>query len=187
MVRARRASPESRPPLQPPPDADRRMRELYELHGGALYRFLLRWTRGERQAAEDLLQETLVRAWKNLAYLNTDLTAVRPWLYTVARRIAVDANRAKKARPAEVGIEDMSAVSDGENEIDRLLEAHALRLALGRLSVDHRHVLVEIYYRGRSVSETARVLGVAEGTVKSRSHHALRALRKAIESVQALP
>lgn len=168
-------------------DADRRIQELHRLHATALFRFLLRWTYGERQTAEDLLQETLVRAWKNLDYLNPDLTMVRPWLYTVARRIAVDATRARRARPAEVGIDNLSAVPDGANDIDRMLDAHGLRLALSQLSVDHRQVLIEIYYRGRSLSEAAEVLGVPEGTVKSRCHHALRGLRKAFETVQAPP
>lgn len=186
MVHAPGAISESPPTPPRPGDADRRIQELHRLHGAAVYRFLLRWTRGERQTAEDLLQETLVRAWKNLAYLNTDLTTVRPWLYTVARRIAVDAIRARRARPAEIGTDDMSAIPAHENDIDRMLQAHTLRLALSRLSEDHRHVLVEVYYHGRSVSEAAAVLGVPEGTVKSRSHHALRALRKVIDAVAPL-
>jgi RNA polymerase sigma-70 factor (ECF subfamily) len=49
--------------------------------------------------------------------------------------------------------------------------------ALEGLSPEHRSVLVELYYRGRTVNETAAVLGIAPGTVKSRTYHAVRALR----------
>lgn len=55
--------------------------------------------------------------------------------------------------------------------------------ALTRLSDDHRGVLLECYYRGRSVAEASRLLGIPEGTVKSRTHYALRALRLALEEL----
>ena len=167
-----------------PADADRPMQELHELHGPALHRFLLRWTMGDRQVAEDLVQETFLRAWKNLAQLNAVLTTIRPWLFTVARRIAIDASRAKQARVAEIGVGDMSDRTTGVDEIDRMLDGHTVRAALATLSVDHRQVLLQIYYRGRSVAEAARILGVPEGTVKSRTYHALRALRSAVGSGQ---
>jgi RNA polymerase sigma-70 factor (ECF subfamily) len=160
------------------------MLELQELHGLALYRFLLRWTLGERHAAEDLLQETFLRAWKNLAHLNADMATVRPWLFTVARRVAIDASRAKQARVTEVGVGDLADRTTGGDEIDRMLISHTVRRALATLSADHRRVLLEIYYRGRSVGEAAEILGVPEGTVKSRTYHALRALRKAVGSIQ---
>ena len=184
MVPAHRASaPAGVPPLDPAmADGDRRLAELYDLHGSALYRFLLRWTLGEPQAAEDLLQETLLRAWRNLDHLNADLATVRPWLFTVARRIAIDASRARRARPAEIGVEDMSAIAGVEDDIERMLDAQAIRRALWLVSADHRRVIVEIYYRGRSVSEAAEALGIPEGTVKSRTYHALRALRAVIDS-----
>ena len=183
MVSARRASAEPTP-TQPGPalrSTDRRLQELYDLHGAVIFRYLLRWTLGERQIAEDLVQETMLRAWKNLAHLDSDLSTVRPWLFTVARRIAVDALRAKRARPAEIGDEDLHNKSGGEDEIERMLDAVLIRRAMMRLSSDHRRVLVEIYYRGRSVGEAAAILDIPEGTVKSRSHYALRALQTAIQ------
>ena len=55
--------------------------------------------------------------------------------------------------------------------------------AVTRLSPEHRAVLVECYYRGQPVAEAARRLGVPEGTVKSRTHYALRALRLALQEM----
>lgn len=165
--------------------ADRRMQELYEAHGGPLYRFILRLTLGERQAAEDLVQETLLRAWRKRDELTADVATLRPWLFTVARRLAIDAIRAKRARPPEVGVADMSDFTTGDDAIDRMLDTQVVRLAMQQLSPEHRGVLIEIYYRGRSVAEAATLLGIPEGTVKSRTYHGLRALRAALDAAQS--
>src|SRR5262245_53158619 len=91
-----------------PTSADERMDALYRAHAAPLYRFLLRITFGDSHAAEDLMQETLLRAWRNLDSLHTDVDSVRPWLFTVGRRIAIDAARARSARPVEVGDADVA-------------------------------------------------------------------------------
>jgi RNA polymerase sigma-70 factor, ECF subfamily len=149
------------------------------LHGRPLYRFLLKITFGDRCEAEDLLQETLLRTWRYLQDHTADVTVLRPWLYTVARHAAIDAARARQARPAEVIAAGLAALPAGRDEIDRLLTGMTIRQALMSLTPDHRQVLCEIYYRGRTVRETADALGIPEGTVKSRMFYALRALATA--------
>ena len=161
--------------------ADARMREIYHAHAHALYRFLLGVTFGEQQAAEDLVQETLLRAWRNLDQLAPDVASLRPWLFTVARRIAIDAARARQARPSEVGTVDMTVLAERDDPIERLVAVQTVRSALRLLTVEHRRVLLEIYYRGRSVAEAAALLGIPEGTVKSRTYNALRALRAVLD------
>src|SRR6202453_1895079 len=76
------------------------VRALYAEHGGALLRYALHLTGGDSQRAEDLVQETIVRAWRHPEAL-ADRPA-RPWLFAVARNLAVDAHRARKSRPNEV-------------------------------------------------------------------------------------
>lgn len=164
-----------------PVEPEARMKELIETHSRPLYRFLLGLTFGERQAAEDLLQETLLRAWRKINELNTDVATLRPWLLTVARRIAIDAARARQARPAEVGTVELADLATGADEIERMLNGQLIRQAVAELSPEHRSVIVEFYLRGRSASETAALLGIPEGTVKSRNYHALRSLRATIE------
>jgi RNA polymerase sigma-70 factor, ECF subfamily len=66
---------------------------------------------------------------------------------------------------------------------DQLLQSWVVAEAVSQLSADHRAVLLECYYRGPSVSEAARRLGVPEGTVKSRTHYALRALKLALQEM----
>ena len=77
----------------------------------------------------------------------------------------------------------MPEPADDGDRTDQLLLSWVVADALTRLSEEHRAVLLECYYRGRPVAEAARRLGVPEGTVKSRTHYALRALRLALEEM----
>jgi RNA polymerase sigma-70 factor (ECF subfamily) len=70
-----------------------------------------------------------------------------------------------------------------QDKVDQLLESWVVAEAMTRLSPEHRQVLHETYFDGRSVSEAAQRLGIAPGTVKSRTHYALRALRLALEEL----
>lgn len=154
------------------------VRALYSEHAGPLLRYALHLASGDRQRAEDLVQETLLRAWLHPEAI-ADRPA-RPWLFAVARNLAIDAFRARKARPPEVGEAalEVVAVPDGA---DRALESWAVADALRDLRPEHRGVLLETYYHGRSVAEAAAVLGIPAGTVKSRTFYALRALKLALE------
>jgi RNA polymerase sigma-70 factor (ECF subfamily) len=85
-------------------------------------------------------------------------------------------------RPAEVAGDMLASQGAVDNELDRALVALDLERALTKLTSKHRAVLVNIYLHGRSLDETAERLGIPVGTVKSRVHHALRALRRTIEA-----
>ncbi len=152
------------------------MRTLHDEHAAALWWFVLGLTGGDRGRAEDVVQETLLRAWRHPDALAPDRGDVRPWLWTVARRLVIDGVRAAGSRPREVS-DQMLAVLPGADELGRAVESWQVADALAGLTAEHRAVLVETYYRGRSVAEAAAVLGVPPGTVKSRSYYALRALR----------
>ena len=158
---------------------ERSLRALYDQHAPVLLAYALRLTDGDRTRAEDIVQETLLRAWRNLELLDDTVRPVRPWLFTVAQRLAIDAHRARLARPPETGAAALAAVP-GLDEIEPALDRIVIVDALDSLSREHRAVIVETYYRGRSVAEAAHVLGVPEGTVKSRCYYALRALKLAL-------
>jgi RNA polymerase sigma-70 factor, ECF subfamily len=85
-----------------------------------------------------------------------------------------------RARPPEAGEAPLRSL-EAPDELERALLAWQLADALRALKPAHRQVLVELYYRDRSVAEAAAVIGVPEGTVKSRTYFALRALRRALE------
>ncbi|GHJ36494.1 hypothetical protein Sm713_21030 [Streptomyces sp. TS71-3] len=156
------------------------MRALYQEHAGPLFGYVLRLVAGDRQRAEDVVQETLIRAWKNAGQLHRATGSVRPWLVTVARRIVIDGHRSRQARPQEVDPTPLEVVP-ADDEIDRALWLMTLSDALGDLTPAHRDVLVETYFKGRTVNEAAEVLGVPGGTVRSRVFYALRSLKLALE------
>ena len=107
---------------------------------------------------------------------------MRAWLFTVARNIVIDEWRTRRPQPSSP-VAEVPERGDEDDRTDRLLLSWVVADALTRLSEEHRAVLLECYYRGRPVAEAARRLGVPEGTVKSRTHYALRALRLALEEM----
>lgn len=175
--------------LSPARGVEERMRALYEVNSPSLLLTVLGWTRGDRQAAEDLVQETMIHAWRNLDSLRGDPRATRAWLLMMSRRLAVDSARDRATRPVEVGIEDepVAHIPGGVEPYEQVLDREVLRLALRELSAIHRAVLVQVYFLNRPVRQTAQALGVPEGTVKSRTYNALRALRRQLGDLNREP
>jgi RNA polymerase sigma-70 factor (ECF subfamily) len=150
---------------------------LYAEHAAPLLAYVQRLVGGDRFHAEDVVQETFLRAWRNAGTLNG--AAARPWLFTVARRLVIDGYRQR--RPAPVGAGPLAPGVAAPDDLEQALLSWDVTEAFRTLSDDHRAVLLEVHYRDRSIAEAARVLGVPEGTVKSRTYYALHALRLALE------
>ncbi|MFD0023514.1 sigma-70 family RNA polymerase sigma factor [Streptomyces sp. NPDC058382] len=179
--RPRGARHRGKPPPSPSAAPDEElMRALYREHAGPLIAYVLRLVAGDRQRAEDVVQETLIRAWKNAGSLGRATGSVRPWLVTVARRIVIDGHRSRLARPREVEPSPLDAIP-AEDEIDRALWLMTLSDALDDLTPAHREALVETYFRGRTVNEAAEALGIPSGTVRSRVFYALRSMKLVLE------
>jgi RNA polymerase sigma-70 factor (ECF subfamily) len=155
------------------------LKAMHDEHGAALWSFCLRLTGGDRQRAEDIVQDTMLRAWRHPESMDESRGSVRGWLFTVARHIFIDQVRSRRSHPEVVTAAPPER--PGADSTDQLLLTWVVADALSTLSPDHRAVLVECYYRGRPVAEAAERLGVPTGTVKSRAHYALKALRLALE------
>lgn len=163
------------------------MRELYAAHAPVILGFALRYTR-DRDLAEDVVQETMLRAWRSIDRLEGE---PRSWLLTVARNILTDHWRAGRVRPLVQPLDPddpRHELHDGARsvDVDVALERMAIGEALARLTPEHRSVVVAVHYEGRSVADTANLLGIPEGTVKSRCYYAVRALRLSFEEMGML-
>jgi RNA polymerase sigma-70 factor, ECF subfamily len=154
---------------------DANITALYQAYRAPLMSFVLRLTGGDRQHAEDIVQETMLRAWREAGRLDLSGPSLMPWLSAVARRIVIDEHRRRRARPAESG-EDAAPdlpVSDGTADTElRVAVADAMR----QLTSSHRQVINETILRDQTATQAAVALGIPVGTVKSRVHYALRVL-----------
>jgi len=150
----------------------------------AAYRVPLTWfvlpmVNGDRQAAEDVVQETMLRGWQHAGELSRDCAG--SWLHNVARNVAISSyHRRRRARPAEVPLDEALPPPAGDG-VDGVVDALVIASVLNSLSADHRRVIVELFYNRRSVAEVAVVLGIPEGTVRSRCFYGLRVLRRLLE------
>ena len=143
---------------EPTGDADAAIRQLYTRHARALRRYAERFC-PDQASAEDIVQETFIRAWRHLPQLASGEVPVRPWLYRVARNLLTDAGRAARSRPVMVRA---LAAEQGRDDtgLNQVLDQQVVADALGRLSPAHRTVLVETFYQGRTLATVARQLGV---------------------------
>ena len=170
------ASPdEGRPNL----GTDDGMRAAWIAHGPALRAFALRRL-GDRELAEDAVQETFIRAWRKLHLFDATRGSLRTWLYAIMRNIVVDMHRARLARPqTDAGLPETAA----RDELDPLLSSMTLVDALKKLSPEHRELLVHCYLRQLPYAEVAELLGVPVGTVRSRLFYARGALSGALQAM----
>ena len=141
--------------------------------------YALRLTGYDRYWAEDVVQETLIRTWRNASRLDPRPQLLRAWMCTVARRVVIDDRRSRRARPFEVEEAHEDAVSVPD-PADQTVSSVVVRGALAKLPKAQRDVILETYLHGHTVNEVATMLGVPPGTVKSRMHHAVRALRRSL-------
>ena len=161
----------------PEPQAEL-LRALHDAHGPALFRYVVRLT-GDYGFAQDVVQEALLRAWKRPAVLDRDDEAARAWLFTVARNLVIDDRRSARFG-RELSTDDLPE-RFSTDATEAVLDRWLITDALSTLSPEHRTVLVSAYYLGRPIAEIARHEQVPEGTVKSRLHYALRAMRLALQ------
>lgn len=156
-----------------PPDA---IDQLYQRYSGRIYGFGVRLL-GDRQLAEELVQETFVRLWRTAGSFDPGRGSVTAYVLTMARRIAIDLWRRPSSRPFDPEPPDAPAPGD---EVDAVLTSVAVSEAMATLSPQHREVLELSYHGDLTQADIAAVLGIPLGTVKTRCYYALRALKLAL-------
>jgi len=141
----------------------------------AVARLILR----ETYLAEDAVQEALVRAWQQLPSLR-DPDRFDGWLYRLVVNACADQGRQLRRRSEQVRPLPETAAPD--DRIDSVADREQLERGFSRLKPEQRAVVVMHYYSGFSAAEIARVLGIPEGTARSRLHYATAAMRAALEA-----
>jgi RNA polymerase sigma-70 factor, ECF subfamily len=164
-------------------DPDAVIRQLYSRHARALHGYVEPFC-PDRASADDVVQETFIRAWRHLPQLSADDRPVRPWLFRVARNLLIDANRAARSRPMTVP-QEQAGEAWTDSGLEEILDRQLVSAALQHLSPAHQSVLVETFYRGRTTTTVARELGIPHGTARSRLHYALDAMRKQLQEHDA--
>jgi RNA polymerase sigma-70 factor, ECF subfamily len=167
-----------------PGDPDAAIRQLYSQYAQALHGYAEQFC-PDHASADDIVQETFIRAWRHLPQLTTGGRPARPWLFRVARNLLIDANRAAQARPMTVP--GQSAGEAGtDSALEEVLDRQLVSAALQHLSPAHQTVLVETFYRGGTMAAVARELGIPHGTARSRLHYALDAMRQHLQEHDAI-
>jgi RNA polymerase sigma-70 factor (ECF subfamily) len=167
----------------PRDDSGDDLRELYRRYSAELFGFAYN-ALGDRELAEEVVQDVFARAWRAARDYDPRRASVRTWLYSIARNRVVDARRRAAVRP---GLAPEN-VPESPAEVDEALEQAVLRwqmaAALARLSTEHREVIRLAHYGGLSLREIAERKGIPLGTVKSRTSYALRSLRLILDEME---
>jgi RNA polymerase sigma factor (sigma-70 family) len=168
---------------------DDAVRALYRQFGRLVFTIAYRIL-GNRQLAEDATQQTFLQAWRAASTFDSGKDPA-PWLATITRRVAIDMQRSEARRPStslEVASADEPALVTLPPSAETVWETWQVRAAIDALQPDEREIVRLQHIEGHSQSEIAEQLGVALGTVKSRSHRAhqhlatrLKHLREPIE------
>lgn len=152
---------------------------LVRPHIAALHRVAWRWTR-DRQAAEDLVQDVLLKVVDHIAEMRA-IEQLRPWLVKIMYRRFVDLYRKDLRSPVERADAADPDQSAGPDPIEALEWQQLLAGALAQLEPDHRDVIVLHDVEGYTGPEVAAILEINEGTVKSRLHRARERLRNLVD------
>jgi RNA polymerase sigma factor (sigma-70 family) len=165
-------------------DADA-VRDLYRQFGRSVYGVAYR-ALGDRSLAEEAVQQTFLQAWRAAPTLDAS-RAIGPWLFTIARRVAIDLYRRESRRSHD----DFGGLADGDNAIlveppaiEGLSERWEIRTAVDALPEDERDIVRLQHFAGLTHAEIAAKLDVPVGTVKSRSFRAHKRLATALRHLQ---
>ena len=156
---------------------DDAVRTLYERFGGLVYTVAYQVVR-DPQRAEDVTQHVFLQAWRNAEHFEPGRDFA-PWLATIARRAGIDALRREQRRPSgalELADPSDSALVSLPPSAEQVETVWSVRAAIDSLEADEREIVRLQHLVGHTHAEIAEQLGIAIGTVKSRSHRAHRRL-----------
>jgi RNA polymerase sigma-70 factor (ECF subfamily) len=171
--------------------SDAALEALYDRYSSMVLGFTLRML-GDRGAAEDVLQETFWRVWKNASTFQPQRGSFASWLFRIARNLAIDVHRRGTVRPQlMVHGEETAAMEqvhdpgiDVAQQAQAAIENSQVRLAMTSLPVEQRQVLEMAYFQGMTRQEISETTGEPLGTIHTRARLALQKLREELERLR---
>lgn len=133
----------------------------------------------DEPSAQDAVQEALVRCWRGMPALR-EAERFDAWLHRLLLNAVND--EAKRRRRVSMTLTDLTVEPTQPDRVQGLVDRDEIAQVFGRLSLDHRTIVVLHHYLGMTVAEAATVIGIPVGTAKSRLHYATGALRAALEA-----
>ncbi|MCX5214959.1 sigma-70 family RNA polymerase sigma factor [Kitasatospora sp. NBC_00240] len=167
-----------RPGAVAAPPAPERRAELLLAERERLQRFVTSLARHDPHQVEDIVQETLLRAWQLADRLDWSDLPIRMWLFRVARHLLIDGRRKDRAVPVGIAAEGFPDQAPVADQTAQVLDRQVLVDSLRSLDPIHREAVVHVHLLGRAGPDAARLLGIPGGTLKSRTHYGVQALRR---------
>ena len=171
-------------------DSEEAVHAAYLLHGAEIYRFLLRGL-GDPGAAQDVTQETFLKAWRAGHRYDPSLASLRVWLFGIARNAMIDHARASQARPWQQRLVDPPTAQESARTVadpsEEMVGQWLVEEALRRISEHHRVAIVRTHLEERPYDEVSAELGIPVGTLRSRVFYGLKALRSAMDEMGVVP
>jgi len=157
--------------------------EIYDQYASFVYGLALRVI-GDARAAEDVSQDVFLGLWERPAAFDPERGSLRTWLGTLTHRRAVDYIRREEARRRRAERDAARAVTapDVEEMATAMVAAERVRAALDVLPSEQRRAIQLAYFGGKTYRQVAEVLGIPEGTAKSRLRLGLRRIAEALEA-----
>jgi RNA polymerase sigma-70 factor (ECF subfamily) len=160
------------------------MRTLYDRHNMHLYRFILKMVPDEGRA-EDLVSEVFIDVWRHAGSFE-GRSQVSTWILSIAQFKALTARNRHRRQNAELDETALDQFPDSsENPEQAVLNKYCsaqLRVCLAQMSRTHREVIDLVYYQGKSVEETARIIHTPKNTVKTRMYYARKQLGRLLSA-----
>ncbi|MGJ9373294.1 RNA polymerase sigma factor [Nesterenkonia sp. CF4.4] len=155
------------------------IQKAFAQHADAIFRFALN-ALSDRAEAEDCVQETFIRAWRNRDRYSCSRGSVRTWLFAIARNLVIDSLRTRSRRPTPTDQKKLEWASEPTSEDLRIVEQLTLYQALATLTHEHCQVIVAVQLDGVGYQELSEQTGVLVATLRTRMYYGLRSLRDAL-------
>ncbi len=151
--------------------------EIYKIYYKKIYRYCRINLRSD-ETAQDISQETFLKAWKALPTFSTgNGSSVQAFLFRIARNLIIDLSRKKKLLPLDTALE-VATDEDIEGDLEKSEDMELVRRALDKLDPEDRQIIVLRYFEELPTAEIAEVLGVNDGNLRVKLHRILKKLKE---------